>query len=224
MTPVKKSAVVLIGGAFPERRRVEGWLDASAFVIAADSGLYAAEAYGLVPDLIVGDMDSIGDRSILSRFPAEKIIGFPEDKDETDSEIGFRMARELGYADIAIVGGGGGRMDHFIALLALFDRPHHPATWLTDADEILAVDSELTIEAEANETLSFFPAGEGECRMTSTGLRWSLDPLTWKKGDVGVSNRAIGGLVSVTMRTGRLIMVRRYTDSDPRRKSGLSCP
>ncbi|TFG65203.1 MAG: hypothetical protein E4H36_00645 [Spirochaetales bacterium] len=43
--------------------------------------------------------------------------------------------------------------------------------------------------------------------MESKGLRWPLDGLRWNRGDIGVSNEMTGNDFSVTMKTGRLIMV-----------------
>lgn len=43
--------------------------------------------------------------------------------------------------------------------------------------------------------------------MESKGLRWPLDGLRWTRGDIGVSNEMTGNDFSVTMKTGRLIMV-----------------
>jgi len=47
--------------------------DAPCFIIAADSGLVCAEEFGYTPDLIVGDMDSLTDKSLLSSYPEDKI-------------------------------------------------------------------------------------------------------------------------------------------------------
>jgi thiamine pyrophosphokinase len=44
--------------------------------------------------------------------------------------------------------------------------------------------------------------------MHSDGLKWPLDGLTWRHGDVGISNVAIKDEVAIEMLTGRLIMVR----------------
>jgi thiamine pyrophosphokinase len=203
-----RRAVIFIGGAFPNEDLAAPILLEADYRIAADSGLSAALALGVVPDLVVGDMDSIPDLSVLKEFPPERVMRFPVDKDETDTEIALRVAGERGYDETVLIGGGGGRMDHFIALLSLFERDRHPIAWLTDKERISAVDSDFDTEASVGETFSFFPVGPGPCVMRSSGLKWNLDGLAWGRGDFGVSNRAAGNRVTVHMISGRLLAVR----------------
>ncbi len=77
------------------------------FVVAADSGLDSCVAAGVVPDLVVGDMDSLSDPSLLNGFAADRILLFPRDKDETDTEIGLRILHERGWGAVTIAGGAG---------------------------------------------------------------------------------------------------------------------
>ena len=62
-------------------------------------------------------------------------------------------------------------------------------------------------------TVSFFPVGEEPCRMQSRGLKWPLDGLVWRQGDVGISNVVTEALLEVKMISGRLIMVRALEES-----------
>ena len=55
--------------------------------------------------------------------------------------------------------------------------------------------------------VSFFPIGEDNCKMKSKGLKWPLDNLLWKRGDMGISNIVIDDPFNIEMIEGRLIMV-----------------
>jgi thiamine pyrophosphokinase len=58
------------------------------------------------------------------------------------------------------------------------------------------------------ELISFLPVGCVPCRMTSSGLRWPLDDLEWGRGDLGISNEFVDREVRVSMRSGRLLVIR----------------
>ncbi len=181
-------------------------------IVAADSGLDSCVAAGIVPGLVVGDMDSLSDPSLLRRFPPERVLVFPRDKDETDTEIGLRMLRERGCAQITIAGGAGGRLDHLLGIAALFERADPPSRWLTDREDIRLVTGEAEFSGWRGSTVSVFPVGPRAGRLHSEGLQWPLDGLEFQRGFGGISNRAIADRVLVRVGLGALLVVQ----SDPR--------
>ena len=201
--------VAVIGGEHPDRGRLDPWLHANPLVVAADAGIETAHRLELTPSLVAGDMDSISDRSLLNTFRDEQVRRVPPEKDETDTELALAVLREHGCRRTLIVGGGGGRLDHMLAILALFERADHPSAWITAGDEIIAVDDGIELVDMKNDRVSFFPIGPETCTMRSHGLQWPLDPLTWRHGDHGLSNVVTAEHAGVEMVTGRLLMVRR---------------
>ena len=137
------AGMLLIGGEGPERRRVESLLLECELIVAADSGLDLADRLGLKPDVVVGDMDSLSDRRKLDDFSADKVHLFPCDKDETDTEIGLRYFCERGFERVFLVGGGEGRLDHLLGILALFERDYRcPAFACRKGNQRVIRDSE----------------------------------------------------------------------------------
>ena len=201
--------IVLIGGKSPEFQLVKHEIDRADIIIAADSGLEYAVSNTIHVDYIVGDMDSLENKKLLEQFPPDIVKVYPEEKDETDTEIGIRTLQQLGAQQITIIGGGGGRLDHLIGILTLFDRKNPPHKWLNHSYQVIAIFDTMETEVKEGEIISFFPLGCNPCTMTSTGLKWNLDGLTWRRGDMGISNVAVDKKVSVEMKTGRVIMVRK---------------
>lgn len=121
----------------------ESALPDADMVIAADGGADEAAARGVVPDLVVGDFDSIaaanrptpadpdqGDgataalsapSSSLSRKPsaAARYRHLPAEKDDTDMLAAVKLSWEAGCRIFQIYGGLGKRMDHTLANLNL---------------------------------------------------------------------------------------------------------
>ena len=201
-----KKGVLYIGGDAPKKELIPDSIIYDSFMIAADSGLECALRYGVEPHLILGDMDSLSNIDLLEGRE-ERTKRFPEDKDETDTEIGINVFREMGISDITIIGGGGGRVDHEYALFILFNRDFHPTRWFSGRSAVRSIAHSLAVSAQPGTMISFFPAGSGPWEMTSSGLAWPLDSLRWKMGDFGISNRFREAKVTVTMRRGRLLAV-----------------
>jgi thiamine pyrophosphokinase len=202
------AGLLLIGGEGPVRAVVEPLLAGNPRIMAADAGFDLAVALGLEPELLVGDLDSVGDTPELRAFPPERVRRFPADKDETDTELGLRVFRELGVERVVLIGGGGGSLEHLVGILALFERQPAPAAWYTAREHVEAVDGTLVLEGCRGLTLSLFPLADRVRGMSSRGLKWPIDHLSWNRGDAGVSNLCVEDRVQIRVREGRLLMVR----------------
>jgi thiamine pyrophosphokinase len=200
--------LLFIGGDGPARETIEPLLVCDPRIIAADSGFDLARALGLTPELLVGDMDSVQDSPALRAFPPERIRRYPPDKDETDTELGLRLFRELGVRQVVLAGGGGGSLAHLLGILALFEREGRPQAWYTAREHVQAVERELILEGCRGQNISLFPLGERVRGMSSRGLKWPLDRLSWSRGDAGVSNLCVDDRVEIRVRDGMLLMVR----------------
>jgi thiamine pyrophosphokinase len=200
--------LLFIGGEGPVRETIDPLLVRDPRIIAADSGFDLARALGLMPEMLVGDMDSVEDSPELRAFPPERIRRYPPDKDETDTELGLRLFREQGVRRVILVGGGGGSLAHLLGILALFERDGRPESWYTAREQVQAVERELVLEGCRGQSLSLFPLGERARGLSSKGLKWPLDRLSWSRGDAGVSNLCVDDRVEIRVRDGMLLMVR----------------
>ncbi|MBL8966792.1 MAG: thiamine diphosphokinase [Spirochaetaceae bacterium] len=211
-------ALLAIGAEAPLRERLAARLPEFGLVCAADSGLDLLHAWGVEPDLIVGDMDSLAKPELLGAYPKAEILRFPRGKDESDTEIGLRILRERGADRVVLAGGGGGRLDHLLAIRALFERSCRPDEWHTTGEELrlVAEGERYSWEAPRGETVSVFPLATGAGGMASGGLAWPLAGLAWGPGEFGLSNETLGGPAWVEAGRGDLLVVRLLA-SDPKR-------
>jgi thiamine pyrophosphokinase len=207
MPDAPRRALLVIGGTGPSPQALWEYAREAGFIVAADSGLDSCAAAGVVPDLVVGDMDSLSDPALLAPFPPERIMVFPRDKDETDTEIGLRVLRERGWAHVTIAGGAGGRIDHLLGIAALFEREPGPSRWITDVEDITLVAGEAVFHGWDGSTVSVFPIGERAAALRSEGLKWPLDGLEFRRGFGGISNVATSDRVLVGVGIGKLLVV-----------------
>ncbi len=83
-------------------------------VIAADMGLKRTQAHGIIPDIVIGDFDSLG------QIPAgDNIIRLPVRKDDTDVGYAVKHARDMGFNRFVMYGVLGGSLDHTVANLQI---------------------------------------------------------------------------------------------------------
>jgi thiamine pyrophosphokinase len=197
----------------PDLGIIDPWLEPYDFVIAADSGLVSAERAGMSPDLIIGDMDSLEDIAILERYPASKKRLYGCDKDYSDTELAMAAMTEKGIDDITIVGGDGGRMDHFFALRMLFDREVMPSLWIGTESAVIGI-GEGSVSAgvrvdglESGEPVSIFATGRDVHRCKGSGFHWNPDGLDWDSGAISLSNRSPSGSIDLIADSGRFLLV-----------------
>jgi thiamine pyrophosphokinase len=204
-------ALLVTGGKAPPRRRLESRFGGFDLVCAADSGLDTLVAWGLEPDVVVGDMDSVSTPSLLNRFPRAELRIAPRDKDETDTELGLSALASRGADRIVLAGGGEGRLDHLLAIRSLFERRAgaRPAEWHTagEALHLLEEGRSLELDAAPGSIVSVFPLAGGAEGMESEGLKWPLGGLVWDGGGCGVSNVAPDGRFRVSAGRGDLLVI-----------------
>lgn len=199
--------ILITGGKAPQYSKISQIVKSGKYIVAADSGLDTADEWGIRPNKIIGDMDSLSDKEKLKGYSKDEVIIYEKDKDLTDTEIGLELLWKIGVDAPCIIGGGGGRMDHFIGILSIFHRNPSPFLWITHSALVLEIKNQVRIVVGKGKKLSFFPLGCDIVEMESEGLKWPLDNVVWKIGNVGISNETIVDTVSVTMRKGRAIMV-----------------
>ena len=100
------------------------WVRAGDRIIGADGGAARALAWGLAPDLVIGDLDSLSarQRKALEARGCPFLV-HPRAKDDTDLELALTYAAEQGAQEIVILGALGGRLDHTLANLLLLALP-----------------------------------------------------------------------------------------------------
>ena len=82
-------------------------------VAAVDGGYASLSASGIVPDVAIGDFDSLG--YVPSGVP---VVRHPCEKDDSDTALALAWARGRGFGAAAVYGALGGRLDHTQATYA----------------------------------------------------------------------------------------------------------
>lgn len=180
-------AILITGGEIPEYKYVKELLQGK-YICVADSGFDWVIKNNVKFDHIVGDMDSISNLSILDGIDSSKITLLPKDKDDTDTVYGLKFLKNLGAGSITIIGGGGGRLDHLLGIITLFESDLAPNYWYTHREIVIYVKGKYKLDKYFKHNVSIYPLGKNICRINSFGLKWDLDKVNWQYKSIGISN------------------------------------
>ena len=185
----------------------------ASYVIACDKGLEYADKYGILPDVITGDFDSVSgdvlegmaDRSAL-------ILRYPKEKDDTDTLIAVKHALSKGYRELVIICAMGNRTDHAFANLqtAHYAAKEGALVRIYDDEEEIIVfcDSTVTINQRENAYLSVFSLDERSEGVDIKGTKYELeDAVLTNTFPVGVSNEFSEEQAAISVRKGSLLVI-----------------
>ena len=178
------------------------------FILCADGGYDYAKAAGIIPDMLIGDLDSI----TAPNDPAIETLIFPAEKDDTDTGICLQTALEKGYKDILIIGGLGGRLDHTMSNIQLITGKCHLTHRITIRDKsnscTVITDGSVTLPYIENQYVSIFSMSEESAGVTTSGLKYPLDDAVMVYGStLGTSNEIVGDSATISVKEGRLLII-----------------
>jgi len=214
---MKKVVFVVSGGEFddPAFFRKQVTMLSPAAVICADGGARHLDAAGIVPVLIIGDMDSL-DAAGQTDYEAKgcRIIRHPQRKDETDTELALHEAFRMEPAEVWIWGALGHRVDHVLANIFLLVQGKQKGIEVKLIDEwceVFLIDRRTVLEGEAGQTVSLLPFVGPVSGVTLTGFEYPLKNAVMEIGrPCGVSNRLLAKQGIVEMDSGCLLAVRYF--------------
>ena len=205
--------LLFTGGKQPDMNLASPFFSPYSYAVAADSGLCGAEMAGVVPDMIVGDMDSLPDPSMLDKYSSDHIQFWSKDKDFTDTELALQVMESKKIDEVILVGGGGGRYDHFFALKALFDQKKELSMWIGEESIVMAVDSTKDLcgvrvfGLDADDPVSVFPSGCNSLKCRGIGFHWPIDSISWETHQFSLSNRSDSGKLEFEAVFGRFLLI-----------------
>ncbi len=206
--------VILINGHLPDLEQARRHIRAGDRLICADAGARHAIAMGLVPDVVVGDMDSLSPEQRVALAEAGvRFEVYPALKDKTDLELALRLAVREGATEIDLLATQGGRLDQSLANLLLLARPEwaslrvrviegHQAAWVMRGGQATEV------PGVAGDILSLVPLAADVTGVYLSGVRWPLHAATLTRGDtLSISNALVGPVARVEIGEGLVMVV-----------------
>lgn len=185
-------------------------------IIAADSGYMTARRFGIKPDMLLGDLDSLecSKLSASELNEMEKII-VPRIKDDTDTQLAVDTAIERGARNIYIIGGLGGRLDHTLSSVFLLEyiADHGVSCTMTDGRNVVRTlisrGEKCSVTVKRGYKYLSLVSLSDVCRGVSvTGVFYPLDDATLtRKYSYAVSNEIIAEHAEITFTDGVMLII-----------------
>ncbi len=182
-------------------------------VVAADGGARHALRSGVVPDLIVGDLDSLGEE--LAREAERRgasLERHPARKDKMDGHLAVLAARRLGASAADLLCATGGRISALFAVphvLLAAERAGLSSTVVAGWGWAFVVeDGSRTVEGGPRDGVSIFPLSGPASGVTLEGFVYPLHEARLEPGDtLGFHNELAGREARVSVGSGTLLVI-----------------
>ena len=197
-----QNRLLIVGGADFSEDLFYNLYEKEIPIIAADGGANFLADQSILPELIIGDLDSVEEQKIQN-IETQKIIKI-SCQNNTDLEkvlLNTQSPLTLG------IGFLGSRIDHELASLsALAKYPQKKIILVGEKDIILLAPPNLSLSSFEGMRVSLYPLGS--VRVQSSGLKWSTEGLTMNPVDlIGTSNEAVGKIIHLVPDKPKLLLI-----------------
>lgn len=175
--------------------------------ICADGGANTAVEFGKIPDVIIGDFDSVTPATLKACHSAQLIR--LEDQETTDFEKVLTYLGQWPDAQVTVWGALGLRIDHTIGNLSSLIRLAGTRSVFLKSNNALSysIPSGFNKSFPPGKIISLIPIPSAR-EVSTSGLRWPLINETIELGSRnGTLNQATGGPVCITFTSGHLILM-----------------
>ncbi len=201
--------IILANGEYGELDAYEDLFKNSDTILCADGGANYAFTMGVIPDSIIGDLDSVRPE-VWKYFAAQDVefIEYPVHKDLTDLQLAMELARERGADEIVLLGALGKRLDHTlhnlyagIKMVRQGVRISHytPECW------VYLVQDELVVDGQAGDIVSVIALTDRVEGVFESGFEYNLKEQVLRSDQpYTISNLLAGRQGVIRLRTGIL--------------------
>jgi thiamine pyrophosphokinase len=201
-----RTALLICNGDPPSRALARRVARVSNWIVAADGGATAACVLGLIPDVIIGDLDSLSRET--RRVCRTSLVLQLRRQDNTDLEKALDFLAASRARSVTILGATGKRIDFTLGNFSvlwkyssLMDLRFAGEGWYA-----LPVGKKRTLRAPRGTTVSLIPFGPCE-GITLHGLQYSLTNSSMRVGETGLSNVVVKSPFTVQVRRGAMLLL-----------------
>ena len=211
---MEKKYVIFLNGEYKYSQEfMDKLVSQTTVCFCADGGANFAFKYGKIPEMIIGDLDSI-EKKVLEYYKSKNILikKFPKDKDFTDFELILKEINKISenknfVEKIFVVGGIGKRIDMTLNNLFIMEK-YKNLVFLQENEEIFYVEKSFVLKNKKEYEFSIIPISEKVEKLTLKGFKFETDKIDVKRESSRlVSNVILENEASVEFENGKLIII-----------------
>lgn len=206
------NVAIVTGGTPPSENLLRKYLKEVDFIIAADRGSECLYNYNIIPDLLLGDFDSVRKEILDDLKPKVKeVIKFPPEKDYTDTEIAIIEAIKRGARKIYLFGGVGSRIDHTlgnIGLLLTTKKKGARLEIIDDNNRFYLGKNKMTLFGKYGENISFHALCDKVTNFKIKGAKYNLESYDMSLLDPrAICNEFVDTPIEISYEKGELLII-----------------
>ena len=205
-----KKCIVLANGKPPKKSLITFFQQKDfKTLICADGGANSALKMKLIPDYIIGDLDSISSVALKRLGNASKIIQL-KGQNDTDVEKCLKYAIKKNYTEALLVGVTGNRLDHTFCNLGIVLKffPQINISLIAEDSFLKPYAGSVKLKTFPRETISLY-GFDRKTKIISKGLKYPLKNIALPFGErESTSNVAIGKKVELNISGGVIFVIR----------------
>jgi thiamine pyrophosphokinase len=206
---------IFLNGDFDLTRYPDEFLFADGLKIAVDGGVRHLREVDMIPDILIGDLDSVSEQDLAwCKKMQIEISQYPREKNQTDFELALEYAMQKSQDKIVVFGALGGRIDHTLANIGLLNNPHfvgREIKFFSNNEYIYFLRSPTIIKGNPGDIVSLIPWGDTVFGVTTTGLKFPLrNEELIPDQSRGISNVMISKEALVQFKKGNLLCVHQH--------------
>lgn len=207
-----KKCIILANGE-PPKKSVIDFLDKKGYstLICADGGSNSALKLDLIPDYIIGDLDSIKPETYDYFYDKCKIIKIRSQND-TDVEKCLKFAINQKFEEAILIGATGERLDHTFCNLGIVLKFFNKIKIkiLHKKSLLEAYTGKIILTAIPGEIISIYGFDE-KTKIKSAGLKYPLKNISLPFGKKeSTSNVATRKKVELEIKNGKVFIIRDF--------------
>lgn len=199
-------ALLVVDGELPATTLLEQLRTEHTPVIAADGAALRLRECGIRPDVIIGDLDTIGDEA--STFTDEGSVVIRLESQETnDLEKALAWLQDQETASLTLIGASGRATDHTLNNFSILPRfARSMRIRLIDAYSVAyMVPDMIALDVLSGDRISLIPLPSAV--ITTSGLAWPLHSERLETGRrEGASNRAVEPRIKIQVHEGIVLV------------------
>ena len=207
MNKLKSPLLIVANGEFPSHSIPLEILTKANSIIACDGAADILLDRGYIPDIIIGDLDSISDDN--KHKYKDNVIEI-QDQSQNDFRKALNYAREQNISNISIIGASGKREDHMIGnIFSLLDYKDLNIKLFTDTGFFSCIHQGLTIDSFKGQQVSIFSV-DPTIKITSTNLKYNFNNSGISDIFLGTLNESTSGDFKLKISHGSLLVFQTY--------------
>lgn len=208
----KQKGIIFLNGCIPGKNVYKHFIKRNDYIVFADGAADLMKKKNLIPDVILGDLDSVTNKTLKYFLNRSVLVMKFTDQETTDFEKSLLHLVEKGINEVIVFGYISLRPDHTLNNFSILKRYYKKMDIYFVDDEYMTnfIKYKIRFKYKINNVISLlpFPYAKG---ITTKGLQYPLNKEDLTLGiREGTLNYSISDYISISFIEGDLLLIRKH--------------